>query len=57
MTREQETIILEAMEAELWPIASDEDCRAYIRYRNLSLWFVANGHDRKIWQGWKGANK
>jgi hypothetical protein len=44
--------VYEGLAADLWPIASDEKCRAYIRYRNLSLWFVANGRDKKVWQGW-----
>jgi hypothetical protein len=57
MTREQEQSVLEGLEAELWPIASDEECRAYIRYRNLSLWFVSEGRDRRVWQGWNGANR
>ena len=57
MTREQEQSVLEGLEAELWPIASDEACRAFIRYRNLSLWFVTEGRDPSLWQGWNGANR
>jgi hypothetical protein len=49
--------VYEGLAADLGPRATRGACEAWFEWYNLGVWFVREGHDRKVWQGWKGANR
>jgi hypothetical protein len=56
----QERIVLIGLRAELMQALREptiEECREWFAWYNLGVWFVREGRDKKVWQGWKGANR
>jgi hypothetical protein len=44
--------VYEGLEADIGPRATIEKCEAWFAWYNLGVWFVKEGRDKKVWQGW-----